>query len=465
MGLSPEAPAATAPPLHTAMNRACAIATPLASSCTKDPTDHETYIPRGNFPIHGLVHGVGEVGGVPCGMLAVPPWSAVMMVVNSSRRDVSRTTHRCAAFNKEPRRCAHSRVGERDCEYTYGRCHLGRPGSASEPDRSDPCSACDAPCAMCDRVAREVARLSAYLQEKYSTTLYRRPGAVAADSLSVLWLRLFPAAALRAIALVGVCKVNSAPPSRPYYWGHGIGFGTPLDTIFVHRSRLPQPLPNHSWAEVLHCRLRHIRNSTFSRGHEYPFWAYVAPGSGVSVNIGRTLVVRGYGEALALMKAIYGAPNPADPDPDFSKELSTHILTHFDSVQLVNHREYHSEEPRHELVLLHHHETDSLRDLQASVALRCGRHPDLYECSPDDFTRFETCNQHLSSRMAAAVGATGRCTVGNGSRIQRFDEAFASDRCFNDCHYRRASDVVQRMVDAGLPWRDEWRPSEYSVKG
>ena len=211
-----------------------------------------------------------------------------------------------------------------------------------DPSASLDCAPeCSLPCAACGEVARSLeADLSPFLQGNYSRVLYRRAHAVRTSELRMIWLHLLPPQALVVLARKGVCKVNTAEPSAPYYWGQSTHFGTPQDTIFIHHARLPRPLPSHSWAEVVHCPVAmQVGNMSLSGKHTaaiMPLWAYILPGSGLSVNIGRTLVLRSWQEAIELVHMVFGF-NTMDhqihdyvpPDP----KVSLRILTLYDSVQ------------------------------------------------------------------------------------------------------------------------------------
>jgi hypothetical protein len=67
--------------------------------------------------------------------------------------------------------------------------------------------------------------------------------------------------------------------------------------------------------------------------------------------------------------------------------LSDSELEALDSIQIVRHIEYHSSEPRHEIILLRQRECARL---DATVA-RCGRYPNLFPCSQPALDRIATC--------------------------------------------------------------------------
>ena len=138
------------------------------------------------------------------------------------------------------------------------------------------------------------------LQHEYSMRLYRRPGAIQFDHLHVLFADMLPRRTLRALESVGVCRAEAAPPFNPFYWGHDV-VANPTNAIWIHRTYGPQPVPDNSWIEVTHCA---AVNSAFS-GMSYAMWLYAAPGSGVSINVGRTKVATDYSQALHLLRSAF----------------------------------------------------------------------------------------------------------------------------------------------------------------
>ena len=71
----------------------------------------------------------------------------------------------------------------------------------------------------------------------------------------------------------------------------------PLDAMWVHQPAPSEPYPSHSWVEVSHCA-KPVGDSGWKAG---PMWLYAAPGTGVSVNLGRTVAVDSWGEAAILL--------------------------------------------------------------------------------------------------------------------------------------------------------------------
>ena len=228
--------------------------------------------------------------------------------------------------------------------------------------------------------------------------------------------------------------------ARPFYSEHDY-FYIPRMSVWVHRPyRLAVPVKNHS---VTHCRpgkgsggdnwrpasfngrrraCASAHNASACRealvrdvGHLQAFWAYAAPGSGVSINVGRTLVVT-WGTLLRLLLV----PSTQWPDVDSlqvwppppvvveRQRRGTHLSSVRATLRQVSHLEYHSLELRHEIVLLRHNETQHVCEVA-----RCGRTPWLRECTPADCRRFERCTGALSNREV--LGSKSDCDHKAGS--------------------------------------------------
>lgn len=142
--------------------------------------------------------------------------------------------------------------------------------------------------------------------------------------------------------------------------------------------RTAAPLRNHSWVEVTHCAARARRGP---RWKLCPMWLYVAPGSGVSMNIGRSLVLSSYWEAVGVLAALFpgnlsaqgcAACAPPLSSPPIaaaaghgrghrrSAPLPRIDLTGVDTIQILQHMEYFSRTSRHEIVWLHRQECSPL---------------------------------------------------------------------------------------------------------
>ena len=281
--------------------------------------------------------------------------------------------------------------------------------------------------------------LSEFLQTKYSIALYRRPGAVRFRDLRMLFADLLPRAGLRALADVGVCKAEAAPPYHPFYWGHDI-YANPRNSIWIHRTEGPQPLADNAWVEVTHCAFPQGVN----RGTTYPLWTYVAPGSGVSINVGRTMVASSYAHATRMLREAFAKADLSGPSDTVTNVDGAAVptavgsaLASYDSLQIVNHREYHSIEARHEIVLLKLREESSFT--LRTAGLMCGRHPHLFHCAERDLWRLDNCTSRPSASLPSTNGMLTEGNVRQVFRHHRRCNASHSAVCYQD-HVERYGD-------------------------
>jgi hypothetical protein len=267
--------------------------------------------------------------------------------------------------------------------------------------------------------------LGPWLQREYSQALYGARELVDVAQLKVLWLALLPPPALARVARVGACPLHSRHPSLPFYFPHhvpmnGVHSHDPVDTLWIGRhvgKSRAVPAPNHTWIEVTHCSsgifnvaandtapAGIIDGVTFRRSIG-PAWLYAAPGSGVVINVGRTVVLS-KAHATRLIDELVppahsrGCVGQATPSlrhhngslkrlPDERQRLAraaagparavhdglvgsseAHGL---DSIQIVSHKEWYSAELRHEVILLHEREC---ADMSTMSNVRCGLPPD-----------------------------------------------------------------------------------------
>ena len=239
--------------------------------------------------------------------------------------------------------------------------------------------------------------------------------------LRVVFADLLPRGALRALASVGVCKAEAAPPFNPFYWGHDIK-ANPRNSFWISRTLGPQPAANDTWLEVTHCAQQAYR----SGGSSFPFWAYEAPGSGISMNVGSTMVADSYNHATALLRQAFPKrEGAAMADGEVSAALANSPLAGLDSLQVINHREYHSVEARHEIIFLGLRESDDVLGAAARApgVLKCGRHPALFECTAREAARMANCSSrpstssdasswlHTKANLLKVVSAHRRCNA------------------------------------------------------
>ena len=213
-------------------------------------------------------------------------------------------------------RCHRKVIGETvDLCSVQGRLHLStHPGAQVDEVHST--------------VKDKVVALRDSLLGTYSQQLYRGLSRVpAAHSLKVVYLRLLDNATLLS-KVQRVCQCDSVN-LHPFYKTHSRSHNI-ADTIWIHGN--DTVIGANEWAEVTHC----------PDAEEHGAWFYVAPGSGISINVGRTLVM------------------------DYRTDRSAQRLhTHtdrirlrdqfdpiYDSVQFLHRKHSFSRELKHELVML-----------------------------------------------------------------------------------------------------------------
>lgn len=296
------------------------------------------------------------------------------------------------------------------------------------------------------------------LQEQYSASLYGAPGRVDTASLRLLWLPLLPDAALRAIGrLGGLCKYDSGYPWRPLFTALDI-FANPVDSVWIsweHKTHAGFPVANHSWIEVTHCGQGAHKVGQRNLGWQFgPMWLYAAPGSGVSINVGRS-VVMSHSDAARLLRRVY--PNalecacepgcafglrpgssyanssnartngsscisnlvPRSAESDVARRYTRcwtrdAVLAELDTIQIFDHVEYFSRERRHEIVRLRHDgECATLEP--GTPHLRCGRFPHLRRCERNS-TALQLVSHCVSSKQPLSATYTCSRTHGCGKK-------------------------------------------------
>lgn len=281
------------------------------------------------------------------------------------------------------------------------------------------------------------------LQGEYSMQLYGADGRVPLDTLKVVWMSALSDDALRTIASGGgVCIHSANHVVPPLYIAHHHS-SDPIDTMWLRRGLRGYPitwghLPNDSWVEVTHCATRAdlTKNATFGNG--MGAWFYVAPGSGVSINVGRTMVGPGFlatkrqllpaiwrdvklvchgREPAYRVRAANGTWSDAIPGkPPRSLLGPYHAL---DTVQIHHHQEFFSHEGRQEVVLLRHPDCGFF-DTALRSAVRCGRHPWLRPCSSEELERASHCSTAVKDILSARV----KRLVGQGCNTSAAETAW-----------------------------------------
>jgi len=213
------------------------------------------------------------------------------------------------------------------------------------------------------------------LQKNYSVKLYGMRGQVPRmPYLRLIWMRLLSVKQRAALRDLRVCKLISQKQWGTPFFSPLDDAHDPQDSVWVHQgARLLRPAPNHSWVEVVHC----AANSSF-RGK----WFYAAAGSGVSINVGRTMVVPDAGHSIGNDARLW---------------LDLLARSKFDSVQIMHQVSY-SSEKRHE-ILMAGKESEVLD--ANSRGVKCGRYPRLFRCPKTHpvFPFLNNCRRTFTSSM------------------------------------------------------------------
>tara|TARA_B110001452_G_scaffold84927_1_gene69382 strand:- start:1583 stop:2626 length:1044 start_codon:yes stop_codon:yes gene_type:complete len=239
------------------------------------------------------------------------------------------------------------------------------------------------------------------LQHGYSQRLYGRPGLVELDRIRLIWPELLPAevrGSLRTRCTLpkgqdARCE-QCGGPCRPFLWVQPPKNLLQTSAVWIHRP--PQQLQaNHSdgeWVEVTHCYYSSegIKSST-------PMWFQATPGTGISINIGRTLRLDAVGHwpttdethryTEQLHKAIVKGRVPRHVNTsgcDGPGLSCMHDLRAYDSLQypLRAHPSF-GDERWTEIVMLNWPGEASFITARQN-RLMCGRHPYLRPCSLED---------------------------------------------------------------------------------
>ena len=307
-----------------------------------------------------------------------------------------------------------------------------------------------------------VPDLAAVLQGEYSTRVYGSPGRVELSALRVLWLDLLSESSLRLLQCSGrLCQLafNTSEPScrttvgglrpeclllparqvapcrgndpqalfaLPHSW-----IDNPMNSAWLLAAST-QALPSFGWTEVTHCSAASELVAALSPSSraQSNVWLYVAPGSGISVNVGKTLAIH---EPHAVASGIFGADKDQarhrlsraldalrrGAEPPLVRALHEYLkLAHaldsaavgrLDSIQRLEHTELFSPEKFHELILLDPRlsDADTLRSAAASAPdrVRCGRQPHLHACDEDHpgLRAMDRCSTRLSAPVLQAL--------------------------------------------------------------
>ena len=128
--------------------------------------------------------------------------------------------------------------------------------------------------------------LTSELNGSYSEALYGAAGRLPAD-LRVVWPSLLSDDARRALAGAVECRFHPRlPPNALHFTADAIQHQQAA--LWVHQRSDPPFAPTGTTLEVAHCAFAGVRGGDLVRPNS-PMWFFVVPGSGVSVDVGRTL--------------------------------------------------------------------------------------------------------------------------------------------------------------------------------
>ena len=242
-------------------------------------------------------------------------------------------------------------------------------------------------------VGNVVRALLPRLNGTYSIRLYGKRGRMPpVDALRLVWLNLLHATDRTRLERHGLCNSQSLPPFYPFYARHGRPVNIP-NALWRTNDEAPAPaLASSTWVEVTHCAIPTTR-AGFSAWQHGLFWLFVAPGSGLSVNIGRTRAVASFPEGRRILNRIY----PGEVDGRCNKMQGRANLSgteyaeydDIDSLQILQHQEYFSVEQRHEIILLKSSQTECDPVRVSTQLFKCGRSPHLDQCSSEAIRRHQ----------------------------------------------------------------------------
>jgi hypothetical protein len=326
-----------------------------------------------------------------------------------------------------------------------------------------------------------------HVQGNYSVALYGAEGRVPLKTLKIVWLPLLSTQGLRAIQTAGgICLLHAKFTFPTFYSPHNPKFD-PQGSMWLRRDygvSHNRVLPNHSWVEVTHCGYSStmkgdkfvaqppLIGSAREEGRFFwdvgPSWYYVAPGSGVSINVGRTISL-GWQAATRLIMELYSSLwshcgesndgkgfwrvrlNSTRDDSSARRKVMNATRARdqmwspwlpsipaservarlgLDSIQVTGHREYFSVERRHEIIMLHQPNCAELSALRGKYM--CGREPWLFACDGGEAVQ----------RLARCCSMTG-CADPLGLKRMGMDGSVDRYRCLGEFRAPKVSDLSQ----------------------
>lgn len=236
--------------------------------------------------------------------------------------------------------------------------------------------------------------LMSELNASYSVAIYGQPWRLPhLTELRVLWPNALSAAANASLATALWCNRNAATSASLETHTYLFMDGSLINhaAVWVHQPGhgIVPAVASFSWVEVTHCAYRSRVEGTTGMT---PMFFWNAPGSGISVNVGRTLVIRSDpGEKLRVALARGYINRGPTMGRTFGRNKILRAFGHNttpDSVQFINWREaptsrsHFNDMPNLIVMLKWGCELHLLTKHLEHV--RCGRVPDLRACRPTD---------------------------------------------------------------------------------
>lgn len=296
----------------------------------------------------------------------------------------------------------------------------------------------------------------------YCTRVYNETNSTYCTNLQVIHLDLLPYNAIHhdIANLIGSCRTPSQTVTFPLY---GWEFANVQNLLYVNLSWSSSPAAAFSWVEVAHCEVDHFIYSTISYSQRGT-WFTVARGSGVSLNVGRTLVLYEqnsqtrhslYETILKLIDAKRSNTllniQPKETTITWQGgEIFIETLLRLDSIQIIGHHEDFSVHSRHELVMLDvDGELSTLAQLleHTVLPLACGRSPLLFPCDVNMMSRWEHC------RATSKALLNGRSSPRDASWLSPETAALMGLRNCSASIFERLSGLFwlhQRAATAGF---------------
>mmetsp|Transcript_3769 Transcript_3769/g.12150 ORF Transcript_3769/g.12150 Transcript_3769/m.12150 type:complete len:205 (+) Transcript_3769:79-693(+) len=129
---------------------------------------------------------------------------------------------------------------------------------------------------------------AAELNSSYSAALYGSAGRVPAN-LRVVWPALLSESARLSLNGAVACASSSRLPPNALYFGDG-AIQHQQTALWVYQPGDLPFAPSGSTVEVAHCAYSGARGGDDVRPSRSPMWFHVMPGSGITVEVGRTLL-------------------------------------------------------------------------------------------------------------------------------------------------------------------------------